>query len=174
MAQVITRDSLSELLENSSMEKLKKIVGLICYHVFLLQTRREQKGNFTATISPFGFTRQDAHDMSISAKTYRKSGAVAEWVVKKYQKENGPNALVKYAEQLNTFPITQGMGYRHNFAKMLGEITDTIFQEEIKTPKAKPSTPDSKTYQVEIGKIRRMLPKPEVTDWHPKQVNLKR
>lgn len=99
---VITKASLTQMIETASEEKRAHIIGRACVALFKYQTLAEQATNDTRVDNGEGFTGADAFCGSLTAKYYMKHRTLQDWQVAKWTKvnKNGTMRIAKYWAQL--------------------------------------------------------------------------
>lgn len=103
MNDIVTKDKLKQLLDQSDEEKRAKIIGRALVALFNRQTHDEQASNNTHTFNNVGFSGADAKSGSLTAKFFLKHGRLEKWQVERWLKtsKSGYPRICKYASQLN-------------------------------------------------------------------------
>lgn len=101
---LVTRASLTELLNGSNPAKVQAVVGRALVILLKNQTADEQVMNATTEDNGIGFTGADARAGSITAKYWIKNQRLEDWMVDNWTRHNvnGVARLAKYHGQLNT------------------------------------------------------------------------
>lgn len=107
--QIVTRESLEQMLFTASPEKRAKIIGRAMVALFKRQTESERMSNTTDNLNNQGFSGSDARRGSITAKYFIKHGTLLEWMVEQWMKpqRNGCPRIVKYWKQLNEVAVAK-------------------------------------------------------------------
>lgn len=103
MREIVTRESLQELLDRKDIEYVNQVVGRAVLGLFDRQTASEKHSNVTAESNGVGFTGYDGHSGCLTAKYFNKHKTLLEWQRKMWVKKakNGFSRLAKYHKQLN-------------------------------------------------------------------------
>ena len=103
MAAIVTKQSLTKMLEDASQPKRALIIGRALVVLFNNQTASEQSSNVTNNQNNIGFTGADARSGCLSAKSFLKNKTLAEWQVDMWMKpgKSGSPRIAKYHAQLN-------------------------------------------------------------------------
>mgnify|MGYP000209306595 CR=1 FL=1 len=103
MNNIVTKDSLKQMLEQSDEEKRARIIGRALVALFNRQTREEQASNDTRQFNNVGFSGADAKSGSLTAKYFLKHRRLEKWQIERWLKpsKNGYPRICKYAAQLN-------------------------------------------------------------------------
>ena len=101
--QMITKSSLTAMIQSADEAKRAKIVGRALVAIFKRQTETERQVNATQVNNLRGFAPQDAKAGSITAKYFIKNGTLDTWQVDKWLKVDvrGTPRIVKYWRQLD-------------------------------------------------------------------------
>ena len=102
MTNIVTRDSLVDLLNKSESKKVE-VIGRALVAIFKRQTEVERSANTTNVNNFVGFSGADAQSGSITAKYYIKHKNLLDWQVEKWMKpaNNGYPRICKYWQQLD-------------------------------------------------------------------------
>ena len=102
-AQLVTRESLLQMLNNQNPLYVQKVVGRALTALLQRQTQEEQTTNETKVNNNIGFAGCDARSGSLSAKYYIKHQRLEDWMVERWVKvgATGYPRICKYAKQLN-------------------------------------------------------------------------
>ncbi len=100
---IVTRDSLTEMLDDESLFNTMHVVGKALIVLLKNQTAEEQASNETKLSNGLGFTSADAYSGTITAKYYLSHKRIEEWQVSLWTRKNnrGVPRLAKYHAQLN-------------------------------------------------------------------------
>jgi len=100
---IITRESITTLIENANDAKRQAIVGRALVILLKNQTADEQTMNATNEDNGIGFTGADARAGSITAKFWIKNQRLEDWMVDNWTRKNarGVLRLAKYHKQLD-------------------------------------------------------------------------
>lgn len=100
-AQLVTRDSLTQLLANESLRI--HVIGRALKVLLDRQTEHEAQANVTSVHNLRGFMPCDARQGSIGAKTYIKRGTLLDFQVEHWMEptKTGYPRIAKYVRQLN-------------------------------------------------------------------------
>lgn len=100
---MVTKDSLTQMIQAASPEKQAQIVGRACVVLFKRQTDAERATNTTNTENSIGFTGSDAKSGSLTAKTFMKHKTLQAWQVERWLKvdRRGTMRIAKYWRQLD-------------------------------------------------------------------------
>jgi len=100
---IVTRDSLTNLLNSSNPAKVQAVVGRALVVLLRNQTADEQAMNTTNVDNGEGFTGADARAGSITAKFWIKNQRLEDWMIDNWTRKNinGVCRLAKYHRQLN-------------------------------------------------------------------------
>lgn len=101
---IVTRESLTEMLESSNAAKVQAVVGRALVVLLRNQTADERVMNTTNEDNGIGFTGADARAGSITAKFWIKNQRLEDWMIDNWTRKNtrGVCRLAKYHRQLNT------------------------------------------------------------------------
>jgi hypothetical protein len=105
--QLVTRDSLKQMLNESDETFRVRLVGRALVALFHRQTAAEQAVNQTEVSNGIGFSGCDARSGSLTARSFMRTGTLAPWQLKRWMKEgsSGYPRICKYAKQLNEIAI---------------------------------------------------------------------
>ena len=100
---IVTRESLTDMIETANDAKKQAIVGRALVVVFNNQTENEKAVNETNQDNGVGFTGADARAGSLTAKFWLKHQRLEDWMVDNWTRKNvnGVMRLAKYHKQLN-------------------------------------------------------------------------
>ena len=100
---MVTKDSLTKMIQAANPEKQAQIVGRACLVLFKRQTESERQTNATNTENSIGFTGSDAKCGSLTAKTFLKHKTLQPWQVERWLKVDcrGTMRIAKYWKQLD-------------------------------------------------------------------------
>ena len=103
MKNIVTKDSLIQMLDTADEVKKAQIVGRACLVLFNRQLEDEKQANTTTTTNYRGFTQADARQGSITAKFFIKNKTLHAWQVEQWLKTDvrGTPRIVKYWKQLD-------------------------------------------------------------------------
>ena len=103
MKQIVTRDSLINMINTADHDRRVKIIGRALVALFKRQTEDERASNDTSHNNMRGFAGCDARPGSITAKYFIKNGNLLDWQVERWiaPAKNGLPRIAKYARQLN-------------------------------------------------------------------------
>ena len=103
MKNIVTKDSLIQMLDTADEVKKTQIVGRACLVLFNRQLEDEKQANTTTTTNYRGFTQADARQGSITAKFFIKNKMLHPWQVEQWLKTDvrGTPRIVKYWKQLD-------------------------------------------------------------------------
>jgi hypothetical protein len=103
MPAIVTKQSLTAMLNRAAPEKRIQIVGRALIALFDRQTQAEQNANSTDNSNGVGFASCDARSGSLTAKSFLKNKTLSAWQLDRWmapQKDGFPR-ICKYAKQLN-------------------------------------------------------------------------
>lgn len=100
---IITKQTLEAMILNADDVKKAQIVGRACLALFRRQTEAEKAENDAKMVNNRGFTKGDAREGCLTAKTFIKHGTLQDWQVEQWltRNVNGVMRIVKYWAQLN-------------------------------------------------------------------------
>lgn len=100
---LVTKESLTQMIQAASVEKQAQIVGRACLVLFKRQTASERQANTTNVQNSIGFTGSDAKSGSLTAKTFMKYNTLQPWQVERWLKidSRGTMRIAKYWRQLD-------------------------------------------------------------------------
>lgn len=100
---MVTKDSLTKMIQAANPEKQAQIVGRACVVLFKRQTDSERAMNTTNTENSMGFTGADAKSGSLTAKMFLKNKTLQAWQVERWLKvdRRGTMRIAKYWKQLD-------------------------------------------------------------------------
>ena len=100
---MVTKESLTQMIQAANPEKQAMIVGRACLALFKRQTDAERATNSTNTENSIGFTGADARSGSLTAKTFLKNNTLLPWQVERWLKvdRRGTMRIAKYWKQLD-------------------------------------------------------------------------
>lgn len=101
--KLLTKQSLQKMLDSDNKNYVIAVIGKALVILMNNQTRDEVLASTTIEGNGIGFTGCDARTGTITAKSYLKSGTLADWQLEKWLKKdkNGYSRLSKYHGQLN-------------------------------------------------------------------------
>lgn len=105
---IVTKESLQNMIDESSFERQQHIIGRALTAIFERQTQSEQCSDHTEDHNGVGFAHCDAEGGSKTAKSYLKRKALVQWQVEKWTRispTTGFARICKYASQLNEIAI---------------------------------------------------------------------
>lgn len=100
---IVTKESLSKMINRASVDKQKQIVGRALVVMFNNQTESEKATDSTREQNGEGFASMDSYTGSLTAKYFLKHRTIQDWQLKKWLKpqKNGYYRICKYHRQLN-------------------------------------------------------------------------
>jgi hypothetical protein len=100
---IVTRESLTEMIEQANDAKRQAIVGRALVVIFNNQTDSEKVVNDTKEDNGVGFTGADARAGSLTAKFWLKHQRLEDWMMDNWTRKNvrGVMRLAKYHKQLD-------------------------------------------------------------------------
>jgi hypothetical protein len=100
---IVTRDSLTTMIEEANDAKRQAIVGRAMVVIFKNQTDDERVMNATNKDNGVGFTGADARAGSLTAKYFIKHQRLEDWMIDNWTRTNtrGVMRIAKYHKQLN-------------------------------------------------------------------------
>lgn len=106
-AQIVTKDSLQEMLTDADDARRALIIGRALVVLFQHQTESEKAANTTDNNNNIGFAGCDARSGCMTAKYFLKHKTLLDWQIEKWMKlgANGYSRICKYAKQLNEAAI---------------------------------------------------------------------
>lgn len=104
--EIVTRDSLIQMLNDASEEKRQQIVGRALVAIFNKQTFSEKSSNLTNHDNMLGFSSADAKTGSLTAKFFLAHKRLDQWQMDLWLRDfRGHPRITKYARQLNLIAI---------------------------------------------------------------------
>jgi len=102
MANIVTRESLTEMLLNADADKRVHIIGRALVALLDRQTNEEKIVADARVFNQRGFSKPDAKSGTLGAKYYLKNKTLKDWHVEKWMREErGAPRIAKYWQQLN-------------------------------------------------------------------------
>lgn len=103
----VTREWMVRFVETQPRDKVELMVGRALVALFKRQTDDEKSSGQTTHINGAGFSSNDAHSGSLTAKSYMKHKKLADWQLDKWTKPNikGIPRIARYHRQLNEIAI---------------------------------------------------------------------
>jgi hypothetical protein len=100
---IITKQTLETMILEANEEKKAQIVGRACLALFRRQTEAEKADNDAKMMNNRGFTKGDAREGCLTAKSFIKNGTLQDWQVEQWLSKNvkGVMRIVKYWAQLD-------------------------------------------------------------------------
>lgn len=100
---IVSKDSMINFINTRDSEMVMHYIGRALVALFNRQVEDEKKTNNTHNTNYLGFSKSDARQGSISAKSYIKNGKLEDWQVSLWinEKFRGNPRIVKYSRQLN-------------------------------------------------------------------------
>ena len=100
---IITKHTLERMILEANEEKKAQIVGRACLALFRRQTEAEKADNDAKMVNNRGFTKGDAREGCLTAKSFIKNGTLQDWQVEQWLSKNvkGVMRIVKYWAQLD-------------------------------------------------------------------------
>ena len=100
---IVTRESLTQMIETANPAKRQAIIGRALVVIFNNQTEGEKVVNETTQDNGIGFTGADARGGSLSAKYFLKHGRLEDWQIENWMRKSrgGVMRIAKYHAQLN-------------------------------------------------------------------------
>lgn len=106
MTALVTKQSLTDMLEAADDVKKAQIIGRALVALFDRQTAAEQSTDNTREHNGRGFASCDARGGSLTAKSFLKSKTLAAWQVDRWTTiKHGYPRICKYAGQLNEIAL---------------------------------------------------------------------
>jgi len=107
MTKIVTKASLQAMLDKASPQRQEKIVGRALMALLDRQTSAEQNCQHTIEANGIGFSGCDGRSGTISAKVYKRTGHLKDWVLENWlkKKSDGYAKITKYHRQLNEVAI---------------------------------------------------------------------
>lgn len=102
MQHLVTKQSLTDLINNSDKEKQMKIVGRALVAILANQTAEEQSAEQTIEHNEVGFTGTDGNFGTRTAKFYAQHGYLGDFAMRYWLQQNKSGIrITKYWRQLN-------------------------------------------------------------------------
>jgi len=100
---IVTRKSLTEMLDNSNPAYVQAVIGRALVVIFKNQTADEQTSNETKHDNGIGFTGADARAGTLTAKYFLKHQRLEDWMIDNWKRKGskGFPRLAKYHAQIN-------------------------------------------------------------------------